>query len=296
MLDIHNISKSYKGKFALENVSLHLKKGSCFGLIGPNGAGKSTLMKIIPGIITSDNGMIRMKNTSRQIGYVPQELCLEETLSAQQNLHFFGKVSGLKRSTLREKVIDVLSVIGLSEHATDKIETFSGGMKRRLNIGCALMSEPDLIVLDEPTVGIDPESRQDILQLVNQMKQENKTIIYSTHYMEEAEKVCDEVAFLNHGKVIKQTAMANLLESNAVPELFFQLKEQQNHLIDPSLFGEVENCSNGYLLATENPIQTIEHIIHVCKEHQLELAQLEITKSRLEDIFFQLTGNKLQEH
>src|SRR5699024_3877025 len=148
--------------------------------------------------------------------------------------------------------------------------------------------------LDEPTVGIDPESRQYILQLVQKMKQENKTIIYSTHYMEEAEKICDEIAFLHQGEIIKQTTMDKLLKSNANPEIFFKLEEQKEHSIDTGFIGDVQESCNGYLLKAENPIQAMEKILNTCKQHQLELVQQEMIQPRLEDVFFQLTGNQLQ--
>src|SRR5699024_12496506 len=127
-----------------------------------------------------------------------------------------------------------------------------------------------------------------------QMKQENKTIIYSTHYMEEAEKVCDEIAFLHQREIIKQTTMDYVLKSNAKPEIYFQLEEKQEHSINPGLFGDVKKSSNGYLLTSENPIQTIEQVLNICKQHQLELVQLEMITLRLEDVFFQLTGNQSQ--
>src|SRR5699024_12233796 len=179
---------------------------------------------------------------------------LEESVSAQQNLLFFGEVSGLKKEELHSKVEHVLSQLDLSTHAKQKVHTFSDGMKRRLNIGCALMSEPNIIILDEPTVGIDPESRKYILQLVQQMKQENKTIIYSTHYMEEAEKVCDEIAFLHQGEIIIQTTMENLVKNNTNPETFFQLEEKQEQSIDHGIFGDVKKSTKAYLLKAEHLI------------------------------------------
>src|SRR5699024_9501895 len=171
-----------------------------------------------------------------QIGYVPQELWLAASVRAQQNWLFFGEVSGCKKEELHSKVEHVLSQLDLSAHERQKVHTLSGGMKRLLNIGRALMLEPNIIILDEPTVYIDPESRKYILKLDQQMKQENKTIIYSTQYREEAEKICDEIAFLHQGEIIKQTTMDNLLKSNANPEIFFQLEERQEHSIDPGLF------------------------------------------------------------
>lgn len=208
MLTIKEVSKQYKNTKALENISLSIPNGCCFGLVGPNGAGKSTLIKIISNIIQDFEGDIQFndsiirKSPKQYIGYVPQEICLEQSVTAQRNLDFFGKLYGLKGKQLQERTEEVLSFIGLINRSKDKVATFSGGMKRRLNIGCALIHQPKIIIMDEPTVGIDPQSRKYIFDIINRLKKAGCTIIYTSHYMEEVEELCDQVAFIDNGKII----------------------------------------------------------------------------------------------
>ncbi len=294
MLSIKNISKSYGNKKALKNISIDLNEGTCFGLIGPNGAGKSTLMKIIVGIIPSDEGMVDHENLKKDIGYVPQEICLEESVSALQNLTFFGRLYNLKGKALQIRAEEVLSYIGLTERKKDKVKTFSGGMKRRLNIGCALMNEPQIIIMDEPTVGIDPQSRNYILNMVDRMKKENRTIIYSTHYMEEAEKICDEVAFIDKGKIIQQNTMEELLQNHAVPAIYFKFKENHTKVKELDSFGTIQAYKNGYILSTNNPMQTMEELLQISNEKSFIFEHFELMQPRLEDVFFKLTGTELR--
>src|SRR5690625_4617265 len=295
LLSVKNISKSYGSTKAVENVSLDLQQGECFGLVGPNGAGKSTLIKIIVGMIHPDEGTVQFdssisKDWKQQIGYVPQEVSLEEKVSALQNLYYFGKIYNLKGRNLQERAEEVLSYIGLTERKTEKVKTFSGGMKRRLNIGCALMNQPRVIIMDEPTVGVDPQSRRYILNLIEKMKKENRTIIYSSHYIEEIEKTCDEVAFIDHGAIIEQNKIENLLQSYAVPAVFFTCKDNDALIQEIQSLGSVSPHNNGYTLTTRNPMQAMEKILQVCKKHAIVLDQFEFMQPKLEDVFFSLTG------
>lgn len=294
MLSIKDISKSYGTKEVLKDISINLKEGSCFGLIGPNGAGKSTLMKIIVGIIISDDGIINANNLKKEVGYVPQEICLVENVTALQNLIFFGRLYNLKGKALQKRAEEVLTYIGLTERKKDKVKTFSGGMKRRLNIGCALMNEPRLVIMDEPTVGIDPQSRNYILKMVERMKQENRTIIYSTHYIEEAEKICDEVAFIDKGKIIHQNTMEELLRNHAVPAIYFKLKGSHSKMTDHELLGNIQAYKNGFVLPTKNPMQTMDKMLQISKENSFVFEHFELMQPRLEDIFFKLTGTDLR--
>lgn len=294
MLSIKDISKSYGTKEVLKDISINLKEGSCFGLIGPNGAGKSTLMKIIVGIIISDDGIINANNLKKEVGYVPQEICLVENVTALQNLIFFGRLYNLKGKALQKRAEEVLTYIGLTERKKDKVKTFSGGMKRRLNIGCALMNEPRLVIMDEPTVGIDPQSRNYILKMVERMKQENRTIIYSTHYIEEAEKICDEVAFIDKGKIIYQNTMEELLRNHAVPAIYFKLKGSHSKMTDHELLGNIQAYKNGFVLPTKNPMQTMDKMLQISKENSFVFEHFELMQPRLEDIFFKLTGTDLR--
>ena len=230
MLTIKKTSKSYGKTQALKDVSLSIPQGSCYGLVGPNGAGKSTLMKIIATIIQDYDGEVSFHNGKQgsdiksTLGYIPQEICLEQTVTAFQNLYYFGKIYGLKGKQLKQRAEEVLSYIGLSERGNEKVLTFSGGMKRRLNIGCALMNDPTVIIMDEPTVGIDPQSRRYIFDMITQLKQSGCTIIYASHYMEEVEQLCDEVAFIDHGKIAESGTIDHLLQKHAVPSIFIKGK------------------------------------------------------------------------
>ncbi|MCF3943385.1 ABC transporter ATP-binding protein [Oceanobacillus alkalisoli] len=293
MLKVDHITKAYGKKTALANVSLEIPPGNCFGLVGPNGAGKSTLLKIIAKVIRDYQGKVRQADMDRTIGYVPQEIALEETVTAQDNLLFFGKLYGLSREALRLRIAEVLEEIGLTERAKDKVVTFSGGMKRRLNIGCALLHQPDLIIMDEPTVGIDPQSRQYIFQMIEQLKQKGTTIIYASHYMEEIERICDEAVFLDHGEVIESGEISAILQKHGTPSIFVRGEDCLPEEIEK--LGDIQEKEEGYLLITSAPLHAMELIVGYCKQNGTYPERLELAKPRLEDVFFSLTGNLLRE-
>ncbi|WP_345241572.1 ABC transporter ATP-binding protein [Pontibacillus salipaludis] len=302
MISIENISKQYEAIKALNHISFKIDEGTCFGLVGPNGAGKSTLMKILSGILLDFNGDIHVKDwkvstdrikIKQQIGYIPQEICLEETLTAQDNLILFGNLYGLKGKELQIRMEEVLQQIGLKDRAKDKVITFSGGMKRRLNIGCALLHKPSIVIMDEPTVGIDPQSRNSIFSIIHQLKAEGSTIIYSSHYMEEVEQLCDSIGLIDKGKLMEFGRMEELLEKYAKPSLFISGENIETEMLQR--FGEVESKGNGYLLNSDQPLLTLENLVTHCREHSLEPRRLELYHPRLEDIFFNLTGTQLRD-
>ncbi|MGP4076303.1 ABC transporter ATP-binding protein [Halobacillus sp. K22] len=302
MIKVESISKHYGSLKALDNISFTITEGTCFGLVGPNGAGKSTLMKILSGILLNFDGDIHVRDgkvskdrlkIKQQIGYIPQEICLEDTLTARDNLILFGNLYGLKGKELQRRMDEVLDQIGLSERVKDKVVTFSGGMKRRLNIGCALLHKPGIVIMDEPTVGIDPQSRNSIFSIIHQLKTEGSTIIYSSHYMEEVEQLCDSIGLIDKGQLMEFGQMEELLEKYAKPSLFvagegIELGMLQN-------FGEAETKGIGYLLNSDEPILTLEKLVTHCREHSLEPRRLELYQPRLEDIFFNLTGTQLRD-
>lgn len=298
LLQIEQVTSWYGKNEALKQVSLSISKGSCYGLVGPNGAGKSTLLKILASIILDYQGKIQIANQpngsqKEQIGYVPQEICLEQNLSALSNLYFFGRLYGLRGQELRKRAAEVLEEIGLSERGKDKVMKYSGGMKRRLNIGCALMHGPKLIIMDEPTVGIDPQSRSYIFQMIARLKKKGCTIIYATHYMEEIEKLCDGVAFIDQGQIIEHGAVNELLQKHAIPSVFVKGNQALPEELDR--FGKVTNHHGGYLITTNTPIPVMEAVLHRYQDEPEELIQLEIVRPRLEDVFFSLTGNELRD-
>jgi len=299
MMEIKSVTKKYGKTHALKDVTLSVPKGSCYGLVGPNGAGKSTLMKIVTSVIHTYTGELQfggkpdMKEFKRQIGYVPQEICLEDTVSAKSNLFFFGKLYGLKGSQLRQRAAEILDEVGLKERAGDKVKTFSGGMKRRLNIGCALMHHPEIIIMDEPTVGIDPQSRTFIFKMIENLKQQGRTIIYASHYMEEVEQMCNEIAFLDQGQIVENGKTDALLQKYAVPAIY--VKGEGLSESDLTLFGSVEQKNNGFMIKTEKPLQAMEEIITLCRSNKNELDRLELVRPRLENVFMELTGSALRD-
>ena len=299
LLEIKNISKQYRNTRALKDVTLSIPRGSCYGLVGPNGAGKSTLLKIISTVIQDYRGQIILNNRAldhkakENLGYIPQEICLEQTVSAIQNLHVFGKLYGLKGKQLRQRTEDVLAYIGLTSRGKDKVLTFSGGMKRRLNIGCALMNNPTTIIMDEPTVGIDPQSRRYIFDMIENLKQTGCSIIYASHYMEEVEQLCDEVAFMDQGEVVESGKINTLLQKHAIPSVYVKGKSCLPTNIEQ--YAAIKEIRNGYLLSTENPLMVMDKVLHHCRENMSPLERLELVQPRLEDVFLLLTGKGLRD-
>ncbi|MDF9826440.1 ABC-2 type transport system ATP-binding protein [Ereboglobus sp. PH5-10] len=213
MLSIRSITKRFGGFTALDEVSLEISPGECFGLLGPNGAGKTTLMSLIAGLRKPDGGMISPGKSGARasLGLVPQNVALYTDLTAGQNLEIFGKLQGLRGATLRERVGEALEAVQLSERRKDVVKTFSGGMQRRLNLAAALLHRPGLLLCDEPTVGVDPQSRNAIFDYLGQLNRDGLTIIYSTHYMEEAARLCSRIGIIDHGKILALGTLDELL-------------------------------------------------------------------------------------
>jgi ABC-2 type transport system ATP-binding protein len=211
MIEVENLRKQYGDLVAVGGVSFEAKPGEIFGLLGPNGAGKSTTIGCISGLYAPTSGRVRLLGhdvvaepvkSRRRLGVVPQELALYEDLPARTNLEFWGSMYGLGGKELGRRVDEVLTLIGLLDRAGDVVSQFSGGMKRRLNIGCALVHQPEVLLLDEPTVGVDPQSRERLLDMVREQAAAGTCVLYTTHYMEEAEALCDRLAIIDHGEII----------------------------------------------------------------------------------------------
>jgi ABC-2 type transport system ATP-binding protein len=222
-----NLRRSFNDHKAVNDVSFTINKGEIFGLLGPNGAGKTTTIRMLSTVLTPDYGDVIIGGHSvrreaeavhKLIGVCPQELALYEDLSARENLEFFGRMVGLGGSELKSQVSTYLEVVGLSERAKGKVAKFSGGMKRRLNLGIALMGNPAMLFLDEPTVGIDPQSRNNIFGTIENLRQKGMTILYTTHYMEEANRLCDRIAIMDGGKIIALDTPLNLRSRIGSPE------------------------------------------------------------------------------
>ena len=221
MLELKNLTKRYGTRVAVNGLSLTLRRGERFGLLGPNGAGKTTTISMLVGSLPPDSGEIvfegmtlkgESEQAKRKIGYVPQELALYDDLTALQNLELFGALYGLTPALLTERCHYCLTLAGLTDRANQRVKTFSGGMKRRLNLAIALVHGPELLVLDEPTVGVDPQSRNAIFETLEKLADDGMTLLYTTHYMEEVERLCERIAILDEGQIVAEGSLAELAD------------------------------------------------------------------------------------
>lgn len=302
ILEVSQVTKRYHETAALDGVSMRVAEGSCFGLLGPNGAGKSTMMKIITGILDADKGTVQAfrmdthKHVSairRLIGYVPQEITLYDKLNAVQNLTFFGEMYGVRGTQLKRRIDKGLELVGLSERAGDAVGKYSGGMKRRINMVASLLHEPKLIILDEPTVGIDPQSRNHIMEMIRELRKNGKTIIYSTHYMEEVEALCDDVAIIDHGKVVAQDRLSALLERYSPQAIYVEAEG----LTDPPVVEGVRNTAKqgrGWVLESDQTMTTLQHLSKKLADAGSKVRSLELMRPSLESVFLTLTGTNLR--
>lgn len=313
LLEVRNLRKAYGDIVALRDVSFSIEKGDVFGLLGPNGAGKSTTMMIICGLLEPDSGVVLLdgrelgsdsRDLKRRLGVVPQDLAIYPELSARENLRFFGRLYGLSGSTLTERVSDALERIGLEARADTLASTYSGGMKRRLNFGCALLHQPDVLILDEPTVGVDPQSRNHLLKSVRELSKEGMTIIYASHYMEEVEEVCKRVAIIDQGEVIANDRIKVLL-NRLKSEIVLHLRGGERTLppelsriatLDPERDGRwTVNIDRGKL---NGEIALNEHLAHAMEDFARQgavLETIETHESNLERLFLELTGSRLRD-
>lgn len=304
-----DVVKRYNDNLTVDHVNVTIQAGEIFGLLGPNGAGKSTTISMICGLLKIDGGDIRIDGLSvsanplevkRRIGLVPQELALYDMLTAEENATFFGRLYGLRGKLLKERVAEALAFTGLSDRAKEKPATFSGGMKRRLNIACAIMHRPKLIIMDEPTVGIDPQSRNHILDSVKALNKLGSTIIYTSHYMEEVAAICDRVAIMDKGHIIACGTEKELRERVAQEEKIV-IKATQ---ITPELINELKlhprisrvEVKDGsvelYLPSSQGELQDI---LFIFAKHEGIIGSLHIEEPDLETLFLSLTGRTLRD-
>jgi ABC-2 type transport system ATP-binding protein len=234
MLEVSNLTRRYGARVAVDSISFRVERGECVGLLGPNGAGKTSTLAMLSGIAAPDAGQIRVSGAQqdgagalalkRCVGLVPQDLALFDELSARFNLELFGGLQGLSGKLLDERVRSSLLLVGLADRAGDLVKTFSGGMKRRLNIAGALLHDPQLLLLDEPTVGVDPQSRNAIFDNLEALKRGGKTLLYTTHYMEEAERLCDRVLIMDQGRILADAPVHKLkAEHGNLEQAFLRL-------------------------------------------------------------------------
>ncbi|MGG1016853.1 linearmycin resistance ATP-binding protein LnrL [Bacillus subtilis] len=311
MLQAENIKKAYGKKTIVKGISFSLQKGESFGLLGPNGAGKSTTISMISGRVPHDSGNITVggyvigKETAKakqKIGIVPQEIALYPTLTAHENLMFWGKMYGLTHGEAKKRSAEVLEYVGLTERAKDKIETFSGGMKRRINIGAALMHKPELLIMDEPTVGIDPQSRNHILETVKQLNETGMTVIYTSHYMEEVEFLCDRIGIIDQGEMIAIGTKTDLcsrlggdtiiqLTVSGINEAFLLAIRSLAHVNDVT----VQESELKIDISAAHHEKVVTSLLAEAAAHHINLLSLQVQEPNLERLFLNLTGRTLRD-
>lgn len=310
MLEVFKLSKSYKGKQAVDEINLYLDEGDAVGLLGPNGAGKSTTISMISTLIKPTSGDIKFHGKStvedpsalrKILGVVPQEIALYEELSAYENLKFFGKIYKVEKSLLEARIQDVLDLVGLKDRQRDIVKTFSGGMKRRVNIAAALLHQPKILILDEPTVGIDPQSRSHILEMVRLMNERlGTTVLYTSHYMEEVEQLCKRVYIMDHGKIIaagtKEELISILSNENKIQ---IQLDRPSDAFID-AIKGikdihHVEASEESISFITPKGSNILGRLVREAEKAGTELINYQLDTPSLEDVFLHLTGRTLRD-
>lgn len=309
MLKVQNLRKNFGSVKAVDDISFDVEKGVVFGLLGPNGAGKSTTISMISTLLPPSGGNILFEGKNileepkpirKKLGVVPQDVALYPTLSGFENLSFWGNMYGLKGSELKRRINEVSDIIGLNGRLKDRVDKYSGGMKRRLNIGAALLHMPELLIMDEPTVGIDPQSRSHILDTVLELNRQGMTIIYTSHYMEEVESLCSRICIMDQGKIIAEGSKNELVErSGGKTEIGLTLEAADRSL--RKLLGEItgvdslEENGNQIIIRCENADLILASIIERVTVSGNQLRSVNVKKPNLETVFLHLTGKALRD-
>ncbi len=310
IIKIKDVVKRYGSKIPVDHLSLKIEEGEIFGLLGPNGAGKSTMIKMICGLIKIDSGSIHVNRlgvhevpmeTKKLIGLVPQDLAIYDNLTAKENLNFFARLYGLRGTLLKDRVNEALEFVGLTDKQNDKPDTFSGGMKRRLNIACGIMHHPKVVIMDEPTVGIDPQSRNHILDAVRTLNKLGSTVIYTSHYMEEVEAISSRVGIMDHGRLIALGTRQELVsqmgqEEKIVIEAQFihpqVIEELEQHIGIQDVRVSNETTVDILLKSSQTYLQDI---LFIFAKHEVAIRTLSRIEPNLESLFLTLTGRTLRD-
>ncbi len=309
ILTVQELYKAYGEIQAVRGISFQIGRGEIFGLLGPNGAGKTTTVSILTGLLAPDRGQITVDGISFQkmpkeirakLGLVPQDLALYPTLSARDNLLFFGRLYGLHGKRLRERVEVVLEIVQLTPRAGDAVQTFSGGMKRRLNIAVGLLHEPELLFLDEPSVGVDPQSRNAIFESVEVLNRAGLTILYTTHYMEEAQRLCHRVAIMDRGQIIALDTPAALIREWGSGLIIAGLPEEAAerltaHLEHHPAVKAIRRRDDRLYLEASHTQGALIALLDAANRMNLPLKSLEVLEANLEAVFLHLTGKRLRD-
>lgn len=309
LLECAGLTRRFGDRTAVDGVSFHIARGETYGLLGPNGAGKTTMISMVAGILRADGGSVHLGSESvttgacpakGRIGLVPQDIALYEDLTARENLDFFGRLQGLSGSHLAERIDHVLGVVELTDRAGDRVGDYSGGMQRRANIAVGLLHEPELLVLDEPTVGVDPQSRHQILEAIDQLGGAGLSVLYTTHYMEEAERLCDRIGIVDAGSLIAEGTRDELVRLvgehdrielgcvGAVDGLTTALEAME---------GVVEVAAHGSALTItlDDAARRLAQVIAAAQASGVAVESAEVARPDLEAVFLHLTGRALRD-
>jgi ABC-2 type transport system ATP-binding protein len=308
MLKVSAISKAFGAIRAVDSVSFHVSEGEIYGLLGPNGAGKTTTISMVCGLLRPDAGEVFVNGkpfsanpveAKRLMGVTPQDLALYEELSGRENLEFWGRIAGLKAAEARTRAAELLEALSLTDRANDALKNYSGGMKRRINLGCSLLHRPKLVLLDEPTVGIDPQARAKILEFITGLCAAGTAILYTTHYLEEAETLCQRIGIIDHGKVLAEGTLSQLQErlgeglvftvdadfAGSVPaqwprfaERFRILQQSEKQLVVAAV-------------GNRDPADCLKALLAL----PVRMQNVSLKRPSLNDVFLQLTGRQLRE-
>jgi ABC-2 type transport system ATP-binding protein len=307
LLEVIDLHKRYGATVALDGVTFQVDEGEMFGLLGPNGAGKTTLLSILSCLLEASGGEARILGCKvaandpelrRQIGIVPQELALYGELTGRENLAFFGGLYDVSGKVLHRRCDEVLDAVGLTDRAGDRVDTYSGGMKRRLNLGVALVHQPKLLMLDEPTTGVDPQSRNHIFEEVRRLNAAGVTVVYTSHYMEEVQTLCRRIGIIDHGRLIACDTLPELLKR------FEGLIELRVRPITPALRTQVaavpgvrlsERDGDTLILQCADVKGTLVRVVGMLNENNVELVGMETEEPNLERVFLHLTGHELRD-
>jgi ABC-2 type transport system ATP-binding protein len=307
MIDVLSIKKTFDTVEALKGISFNIHQGECYGLLGPNGAGKTTTISIMSTLIEPNEGKVSIagydlkKNPlecKKNIGVVPQEIALYNELSAYDNLLFWGGIYNVPKPELIARIDEALNLLGLTDRKNHKVKTYSGGMKRRINIASTLLHRPNILLMDEPTVGIDPQSRNLIFEVVEKLHKEGITIVYTTHYMEEAERLCDRIGIIDDGEIIAQGTLDELRTSGSMKETvvisFTNLSDERYASIAKG-WNDLQRFDDTIHFYSMNIQADLSKITLKCNEVGLDIRHIDIRKINLETIFLSLTGKQLRD-
>jgi ABC-2 type transport system ATP-binding protein len=309
MIEVQELCKEYGQLVAVDGISFTAREGEIFGLLGPNGAGKSTTLHCISGLLRPDGGRVRVlghdvvrepRRARAALGIVPQELALYEDLSARQNLAYWGEAYGLRGPELARRVDAVLEQVGLAERSREKVARYSGGMKRRLNFGCGIVHGPRVLLLDEPTVGVDPQSRVRLLELVREEARAGISVLYTTHYMEEAEDLCDRLAIVDGGRIMALGTLEELRGRTAERDLLrlsgtFDPRAAREALVRLADVEVVSAEPDLLMLAMEGATRKLTAVFAALAEAGADVRETTLSQPSLESLFIELTGRELRE-